>query len=83
MAVSYTFVQTSEGIMIFHRSNLGSFGSGFRADLGGYVATSAADVRRLDWPHARPTWQLAREWAAENRRELRQAEASLQQWQNQ
>lgn len=68
--------------MIFHRSNLGSFGSGFRSDLGGYVATSAADVRRLDWPQARPTWQEARDIARANREEYRTSIKGLSEWQS-
>lgn len=64
--------------MITHRSNFGTFGGDFRADLDGYVATTATEILTLRWDG--DVTDRAGEFAEINAEEVRLAEHAIAAW---
>jgi hypothetical protein len=62
--------------MVFHIKTFGTHTKGFRPDLGGYIQTSAYEVRLGQWPE-RPSPTLAAEIANHNREAVKVANAAM------
>ena len=65
--------------MIFHKTHFGMHGTGFKYDLSGFVATTARETLRLEWPEP-ITKAEATAIAAHNRKSLTLASRAIREW---
>lgn len=68
----------------FHKSNYGSFGGGFRADMDGYVHLTAEAVLGGNWDAMGGDMgeEMAEEIAEHNVAAMEKADAGLEEWRN-